>query len=124
MDIYATVSGFASLTDWGRIRAELDVRIKREILNDFTVSLRVYESYDSRPITEGAPRTTTAAASASAGPSDAAPAGADGAPGRIPADGTKVPFPWPRHMARIQHLDAAATRGPVKKGRTDGEPSR
>jgi hypothetical protein len=56
VDIHATVSGFTSLTDWGRVRAELDVRIKREILRDFTVSLRVYESYDSRPITEGAAR--------------------------------------------------------------------
>ena len=54
VDVYATVSGFASLTDWGRVRAELDVRIKREILSDFTVSLRGYESYDSRPVTEGA----------------------------------------------------------------------
>jgi hypothetical protein len=54
VDVYATVSGFAGLTDWGRVRAELDVRIKREILRDFSVSLRVYESYDSRPITEGA----------------------------------------------------------------------
>jgi Protein of unknown function, DUF481 len=54
VDVYATVSTFASLTDWGRVRAELDVRLRREILRDFTVSLRVYESYDSRPITEGA----------------------------------------------------------------------
>jgi putative salt-induced outer membrane protein YdiY len=54
VDIYATVSGFAGLTDWGRVRAELDVRIKREILRDFSISLRVYESYDSRPVTEGA----------------------------------------------------------------------
>jgi hypothetical protein len=54
VDVYATVSGFASLTDWGRVRGELDVRLRREILRDFTVSLRVYESYDSRPVTEGA----------------------------------------------------------------------
>jgi len=54
VDIYATVGGFAGLTDWGRVRAELDVRIKREILRDFSISLRVYESYDSRPVTEGA----------------------------------------------------------------------
>ena len=56
VDIYATVSGFAGLTDWGRVRAELDLRIKREILRDFSVSLRFYESYDSRPVTEGAAR--------------------------------------------------------------------
>ena len=56
VDIHATVSGFAGLTDWGRVRAELDLRIKREILRDFSVSLRFYESYDSRPVTEGAAR--------------------------------------------------------------------
>ena len=47
------LAGFASLTDWGRTRVELDVRVKRELLKDFTVSFRVYESYDSRPPTEG-----------------------------------------------------------------------
>ena len=56
VDVYATVSGFANLTDWGRVRAEVDVRIKRELLRDFAVSLRVYESYDSRPPTAGAAR--------------------------------------------------------------------
>jgi hypothetical protein len=56
IDIYASLAGFASVSDWGRVRLELDVRLKRELLRDFTVSMRVYESYDSRPATEGAER--------------------------------------------------------------------
>jgi hypothetical protein len=56
LDVYASLIGFASLSDWGRFRIEADGRIKRELLKDFTVSLRVYESYDSRPPTEGAHR--------------------------------------------------------------------
>src|SRR5262245_35201878 len=54
VDVYADLAGFAGLSDWGRTRLEVDVRVKRELLKDFTVSLRVYESYDSRPPTEGA----------------------------------------------------------------------
>lgn len=56
VDVYADLAGFASLSDWGRTRLELDVRVKRELVKDFTVSLRVYESYDSRPPTEGSDR--------------------------------------------------------------------
>ena len=56
VDVYVTLSGFASLTDWGRVRVELDARWKRELLKDFALSVRGYESYDSRPATEGAER--------------------------------------------------------------------
>jgi hypothetical protein len=56
VDVYVSLAGFASLSDWGRTRLELDARLKRELLKDFTVSLRVYESYDSRPPTEGSAR--------------------------------------------------------------------
>ena len=56
VDVYATLSGFASLTDWGRVRVELDARWRRELLKDFALSLRGYESYDSRPVSEGAER--------------------------------------------------------------------
>jgi hypothetical protein len=54
VDVYATFAAFASLSDWGRTRVEADARFKRELLRDFTVSLRVYESYDSRPPTADA----------------------------------------------------------------------
>jgi hypothetical protein len=56
VDVYASVAGFASLADWGRFRFEADARLKRELVKDFSVSLQVYESYDSRPPTEGAER--------------------------------------------------------------------
>ena len=49
------VAGFASLTDGGRYRLEVDARLKRELVKDFHATLRGYESYDSRPATEGAP---------------------------------------------------------------------
>jgi len=54
VDVYVTLAAFASLSDWGRTRLEADARFKRELLRDFTVSLRVYESYDSRPPTTSA----------------------------------------------------------------------
>jgi uncharacterized protein DUF481 len=56
VDVFATLSGFASLTDWGRARVEVDARWKRELLKDFALSLRGYESYDSRPPSAGAER--------------------------------------------------------------------
>lgn len=54
VDISVAAAGFASLTDSGRYRLELDARFKRELVKDFYATLRGYESYDSRPATEGA----------------------------------------------------------------------
>ena len=55
VDVAVVAGGFASLNHGGRYRVELDVRLKREIVRDFYATLRGYESYDSRPATEGAP---------------------------------------------------------------------
>ena len=55
LDVSVAAGGFASLNDGGRYRVELDARLKREIVRDFYATLRGYESYDSRPATEGAP---------------------------------------------------------------------
>lgn len=55
IDIALALSGFTSLSDGGRNRIELEARFKRELVRDFYVTLRGYESYDSRPATEGAP---------------------------------------------------------------------
>jgi hypothetical protein len=55
VDVSVTLAGFASFTESGRHRLELDARLKREIVRDFYLSLRAYDSYDSRPATEGAP---------------------------------------------------------------------
>jgi hypothetical protein len=54
VDVSVAVAGFASLNDGGRYRLELDAQLKRELVKDFYASLRGYESYDSRPATEGA----------------------------------------------------------------------
>lgn len=54
VDISATLAGFASLTDGGRYRLELDAQVKRELVKDFYATLRGYESYDNRPATDGA----------------------------------------------------------------------
>jgi hypothetical protein len=55
VDVSVTAAGFTSLSDGGRHRVELDARLKRELVKDFYATLRGYESYDSRPATEGAP---------------------------------------------------------------------
>ena len=54
VDVSLVVAGFTSLTDGGRHRLEADAQLKREVVKDFYVTLRGYESYDSRPATEGA----------------------------------------------------------------------
>src|SRR5262249_6747625 len=41
VDVYASLAGFASLSDWGRVRLELNVNLKRELLRDFGISVRV-----------------------------------------------------------------------------------
>lgn len=46
-DITTQFTVFPSLTDWGRIRGELDVSASREIVKDFTIVLTFYDSYDS-----------------------------------------------------------------------------
>ena len=53
-DIEITTLLVVGLTDWGRYRTDLDVRISRELFSDFTVVLKGYYNYDSRPPTEGA----------------------------------------------------------------------
>ena len=56
VDISLAVAGYASLNDGGRYRVDVQGQLKRELVKDFYASLRGYESYDSRPATEGAPR--------------------------------------------------------------------
>jgi hypothetical protein len=53
VDVSVVATGFASLNDSGRYRLELEALIKRELVKDFYATLRGYESYDSRPATEG-----------------------------------------------------------------------
>ncbi len=48
-DITTELTIYPSLTDWGRIRGELDISASREIVRDFTLVLSFYDSYDSDP---------------------------------------------------------------------------
>jgi hypothetical protein len=45
---------YPGLSNWGRIRAELNGAIKREVIHDFTVGFTAYNSYDNRPPTADA----------------------------------------------------------------------
>ncbi len=56
VDVSLDVAGYASLNDGGRYRLEVEGQLKRELVKDFYATLRGYESYDSRPATEGALR--------------------------------------------------------------------
>jgi putative salt-induced outer membrane protein YdiY len=49
IDYAAQISVYPGLTEWGRVRSELDIRFKREIISDFFVELSFYDSYDNRP---------------------------------------------------------------------------
>jgi hypothetical protein len=53
-DIQVRAFGFLGLNQWGRFRLESSAQLKREIFRDFYFGLKGYESYDSRPPTEGA----------------------------------------------------------------------
>ncbi len=48
-DIVADVSVQPSITDWARTRVNVDLSVRREVIEDFTVSLSVYDNYDSEP---------------------------------------------------------------------------
>jgi len=53
-DVQVSLLGYKSVSDRDRIRAEMDASLRREVLKDFNITLRAYESYDNRPPTEGA----------------------------------------------------------------------
>lgn len=53
-DISMTVNMYPGLSEWGRVRIELDGKLRREIVKDFTIGFSIYDSYDNRPPTEGA----------------------------------------------------------------------
>jgi len=53
-DISTSLYVYPGLSEWGRVRLELDSRISRELVKDFTVGFSIYDSYDSRPPSEGA----------------------------------------------------------------------
>ncbi len=48
-NIVVDISVQPSITDWARTRVNLDVSLRREVIEDFTLSLSVYDNYDSEP---------------------------------------------------------------------------
>jgi hypothetical protein len=53
-DISASVSVLPSLSDTGRVRANVDASFSRELIKDLYLKISFYERYDNRPPTEGA----------------------------------------------------------------------
>lgn len=53
-DIRVTAFAYLGLSQWGRIRLESSVSLRREVFSDFYFGLKGYESYDSEPATESA----------------------------------------------------------------------
>ena len=45
---------YPSLNVGGRVRTDTDLNLKREIFTDFTVGATLYDTYDSKPASEGA----------------------------------------------------------------------
>jgi hypothetical protein len=45
---------FPSLNDLGRVRANLQVKLRQEVFRDFIAAISAYNSYDSRPVVEDA----------------------------------------------------------------------
>jgi hypothetical protein len=53
-DVTTELTFYPNLTDWGRVRTELDISASREVVSDFTVVLSFYDSYDSDPLNPAA----------------------------------------------------------------------
>ncbi len=54
LDFSTNLQIIPNLTDTGRVRAELDVSLKWEMIEDLFWQLEFYDSYDSDPVVEGA----------------------------------------------------------------------
>jgi hypothetical protein len=54
VDVSISARGFTSLSESGRHRIEVEFSLKREIIKDFYVSVRGYESHDTKPPSEAA----------------------------------------------------------------------
>jgi putative salt-induced outer membrane protein YdiY len=52
LDISISLNGFAGLSDWGRTRFEGSASFKKELVKDYYITLRGWDSYDSDPPTQ------------------------------------------------------------------------
>jgi len=41
-----------NLSDWGRVRANFDTRIRWEVINDLKLGISFYSSFDNKPTEE------------------------------------------------------------------------
>lgn len=54
VDVSTQLFAYPSLTDFGRVRADLNFYVSYEILSDFTIGLTIFDNFDSRPPSEAA----------------------------------------------------------------------
>ncbi len=54
LDLSTSLQVIPSLTDTGRVRGELDVKLKWEMIEDLFWELDIYDSVDSRLVVTGA----------------------------------------------------------------------
>jgi hypothetical protein len=47
MDLLTNLNVFPNLTNWGRVRAEFNINLRRELISDFFLDLNGYYSFDS-----------------------------------------------------------------------------
>ncbi len=55
-DITTTLRVFPTLSDWGRLRVDLESRIRHELFKDFFWSVSLFDNFDSDPALEAAER--------------------------------------------------------------------
>ena len=48
-DLQATLSLYPNLTDFGRVRSDLEVNLSHEVVKDFMVGITLFDKFDSRP---------------------------------------------------------------------------
>ncbi len=51
LDVLTTIDIYPSITDFGRVRSDGDLRVQYEVINDFFVGFTVFAKLDSRPPT-------------------------------------------------------------------------
>lgn len=56
LDFTTELRVFPNVTDWGRVRTDLQVRLRYEILKDFTVGLTGFHQLDTRPPDPSTPK--------------------------------------------------------------------
>ena len=53
IDLTTQLAIIPNLSDFGRVRAEYDLTLRWELVNDFFWELKFYDSYDTDPVSEG-----------------------------------------------------------------------